>query len=180
MKLSIAASLLLSAPVIAYTTNNFNRKAYLNKPSPSALRYVDPSAEDEAEVFGLAEVDLTSALSTKEDPVTAALAASLGVSDDDVRFEYDNWLVRYNKPADETRYPTFKKNILLQAQYNREHGHGQNFPLNEYGDLTEGTCRTIIWFGSYLYHLSADERPYFDFHRGIPPTQGQRRSRRCA
>jgi hypothetical protein len=143
MKFSIAASLLLSAPVIAYTPNNFNSKTSLNKPSSSALRYVDPSAEDEVHVFGLAEVDLTSALSIKEDRVTAALAVSLGVSDDDVRFEYANWMMRYNKPADETRYTTFKKNILLQAQYNRE--HGQNFSLNEYGDLTEGKFRTWIW-----------------------------------
>ncbi len=99
MKLSIAASLLLSAPIIAYTPNNFNRKASLNKPSSSALRYVDPSVEDEVDVFGLAEVDLTSVFSTKEDPITAALAASLGVSDDDVRFEHANWLMRFDKPA---------------------------------------------------------------------------------
>jgi hypothetical protein len=120
------------------------------------LRYVDYSAaEDEVDVFSLekkqklelyfelAELDLTSAFSTKEDLVTAALAESLGVSDDDVQFEYANWLMRYSKPADEIRYPTFKKNILLQAQYNRE--HGQNFSLNEYGDFTEGTFRTWVW-----------------------------------
>jgi hypothetical protein len=143
MKFYIAASLLLSVPVIAYTPNNFNSKASLNKPSSSALRYIDPSAEDEVHVFGLGEIDLTSALSIKEDPVTAALAVSLGVSEDDVRFEYANWTMRYDKTADETRYSTFKKNILLQAQYNLE--HGQNFSLNEYGDFTEGTFRTWIW-----------------------------------
>jgi hypothetical protein len=140
MKFSIAASVLLSVPaVIAYTPTNFNSKKSLNKPSPSALRYVDPSSQD-VDALGSAQVDLTSALSIKEDPFTIALASSLEVSDDDVRFEYAKWLVRYDKAADETRYPTFKKNILLQAQYNRD--HGQNFSLNEYGDFTEGTCRT--------------------------------------
>jgi hypothetical protein len=72
------------------------------------------------------------------------MAASLGVSDDDVRSEYAKWLMRYDKAADETRYPTFKKNIILLAQSNRD--HGRNFSLNEYGDSTEGTCRTWgVW-----------------------------------
>jgi hypothetical protein len=144
MKFSIAASVLLSLPaVIAYTPKNFNNKKSLNKPSSSALRYVDPSAQD-ADALGSARVDLTSAPSTKNDPFTTALAVSLGVSDDDVRLEYANWLMRYDKAADETRYPTFKKNILLLAQSNRD--HGLSFSLNEYGDFTEGTCRTWgVW-----------------------------------
>jgi hypothetical protein len=144
MKISIAASLLLSAPVIAYTQNNFNRKASLNKPSSSALRY--QNIEEEMQivemplVFGLA--DLTSSLST-EDPATTALAASMGVSDDDVRLEYAKWVMRYNKPAHQTSYPTFKKNILLMAQYNHKHEH--NFWLNENGDFIEGSTSGTGW-----------------------------------
>jgi hypothetical protein len=72
------------------------------------------------------------------------MVASLGVSDDDVRLEYAQWLMRYDKAADETRYPTFKKNILLLAQSNRY--HGLSFSLNEYVDFTEGTCCTWgVW-----------------------------------
>jgi hypothetical protein len=146
MKLSIiAASLLLSAPIIAYTQNNFNGRASLNKPSFSALRY--QPIEEEIEivempyVFGL--VDLTSALSTKEDPAIAALAASMGVSDEDVRLEYAKWVMRYAKPAHQTHYPTFKKNILLMAQYNHKHEH--NFWLNENGDFIEGSTSGTGW-----------------------------------
>jgi hypothetical protein len=140
MKFSIAASVLLSLPaVIAYTPKNFNSKKSLYKPSSSALRYADPSAQDVDE-WGSAQVDLTLALSTKNDPFTTALALSLGVSDDDVRSEYTNWCIRCDKAADETRYAIFKKNILLLAQSNRD--HGLSFSLNEHGDFTEGTCRT--------------------------------------
>jgi hypothetical protein len=70
----------------------------------------------------------------------AALAQSLEVSEDNVRFEYAKWLMRYNKAADETRYPAFVKNLLTQVQNNRE--YGQNASLNEYGDISEGTYRT--------------------------------------
>jgi hypothetical protein len=133
MKFSIAASILLSVPaVIAFTPKNFNNKASLNNPSPSALRYADPSAQD-AGAWG-------SEQATNHDPFTAALAESLEISDDDVRFEYAEWLMRNNKAPDETRYPAFKKNILIQAQHNREHGQYES--LNEYGDITGGTCRT--------------------------------------
>jgi hypothetical protein len=144
MKISIAASVLLSLPaVIAYTPQYFDNKKSLKKPSSSALRYVDPSAQD-VDALGSAQVDLTSALSTKNDPFTTALAESLGVSDDLVRLEYANWLMLYDKAADETRYPTYKKNILLLAQSNRK--YGLRFSLNEYGDFTEGTCLTWgVW-----------------------------------
>jgi hypothetical protein len=72
------------------------------------------------------------------------MAASLEVSDDDVRLEYAKWLIRYEKAYDETRYPTFKKNIILLAQSNRD--DGLNSSLNEYLDFTEGTCRTWeVW-----------------------------------
>ena len=158
MKFSIAASVLLSLPaviaytptaVIAYPPKNFNSKKSLYKPSSSPLRYVDPTAQDVDE-WGSAQVDLTLALSTKNDPFTTALAVSLGVSDDDVRLEYTNWCIRCDKAADETRYAIFKKNILLLAQSNRD--HGLSFSLNEHGDFTEGTCPT---WGLLLFFVSS-------------------------
>jgi hypothetical protein len=72
------------------------------------------------------------------------MAASLEVSDDYVRSEYAKWLIRYEKAYDETRYPTFKKNIILLTQSNLD--DGLNSSLNEYGDFTEGTCHTWgVW-----------------------------------
>jgi hypothetical protein len=100
--------------------------------------------EAEAEVPALAEQTHDEPQLIEEDIEIIALAASLQVSDDDVRVEYAKWLMRYDKAADETRYPAFKKNILIQAQYNRD--HRQTSSLNEYGDITEGTCRTWgVW-----------------------------------
>ncbi len=141
MKFSIAASVLLSLPaVIAYTPKNFNSKKSLYKPSSSALRYADPSAQD-VRYFDPSAQDVRYANPSAQDvryadPFTTALALSLGVSDDDVRLEYANWCIRCDKAADETRYPIFKKNILLLAQSNRY--HGLSFSLNEYGDVACG------------------------------------------
>jgi len=46
---------------------------------------------------------------TIDDEETSALAASLGIEEIMIRQEYEKWLDRYNKVADETRYPQFKK-----------------------------------------------------------------------
>jgi hypothetical protein len=67
------------------------------------------------------------------------VVASLGVSDDDVQSEYAKWLMRYDKAADETRYPSFKKNVILLARFNRD--HGLNFSLNQYGDVATALCK---------------------------------------
>jgi hypothetical protein len=133
MKLSVAAFLLLSPLVDGYTSNAFQSRAPLKNPSSSSLGYVDSKAEG-GDVLTPAQVDLSSVL-LKEDQATAALAESLEVADITVRNEYANWLMTYEKTAGESRYPTFKKNFLLQEEYNRK--VGQCHSLNEYGDCTE-------------------------------------------
>lgn len=51
-----------------------------------------------------------------------------------VRSEYDKWVSRFGKSADEQRYQIFKQNFVTQLEYDQQTGvyHG----LNEYGDLT--------------------------------------------
>lgn len=71
-----------------------------------------------------------------EDAETAALAASLGIDDIIIRQEYGKWLARYDKTADVTRYPQFKKNFLIQFQNDLK--YGKFYTLNEYGDCSEG------------------------------------------
>ena len=53
-----------------------------------------------------------------------------------VRSEYKRWLVKYDKKADEIRYPQFRKNFVQQFQ--RDLKKGTFYSLNEFGDCTEG------------------------------------------
>ena len=53
-----------------------------------------------------------------------------------VRSEYEKWLVRYDKKADENRYPQFRKNYI--QQFENDVKLGQFYSLNEFGDCTEG------------------------------------------
>ena len=71
-----------------------------------------------------------------EDAETSALAASLGIDDIIIRQEYGKWLARYDKTADVTRYPQFKKNFLIQFQNDLK--YGKFYTLNEFGDCSEG------------------------------------------
>lgn len=51
-----------------------------------------------------------------------------------VRSEYEVWLQKFGKTPSESRYVTFKKNYLLQLQYDQQ--TGVYCGLNEFGDLT--------------------------------------------
>jgi hypothetical protein len=143
MKLSLATSLLLSAPILGYTPNNI-RAANTPKtnPSPSALGYID----------GKDAVDLVAFVPADEVSSTAnSLATSLEVSDSAVREEYSTWLMKYDKVADETRYATFKQNFLAQEEWNE--ANGQAFTLNEFGDYSEGTHYLSLNMSFFVFYL---------------------------
>lgn len=54
--------------------------------------------------------------------------------EDLVRSEYETWCQDFGKTANESRYPIFKRNYLMQLQYNQQ--TGVYCGLNEYGDMT--------------------------------------------
>jgi hypothetical protein len=62
---------------------------------------------------------------------------SLGMNDDFVRKEYDQWLIRHNKLENEARYKLFKKHLLQQLEFDSDRGEFSR--LNEFGDCTQGT-----------------------------------------
>eukprot|EP00339_Tiarina_fusa_P022620 CAMPEP_0117035896 /NCGR_PEP_ID=MMETSP0472-20121206/25468_1 /TAXON_ID=693140 ORGANISM="Tiarina fusus, Strain LIS" /NCGR_SAMPLE_ID=MMETSP0472 /ASSEMBLY_ACC=CAM_ASM_000603 /LENGTH=365 /DNA_ID=CAMNT_0004745507 /DNA_START=63 /DNA_END=1160 /DNA_ORIENTATION=+ len=129
MKFTLAVSILLSAPALGYTPNANFKQPLQNQPtaSSSALGYV----EDTVAFIETPEMEWLA----MNDPATAALKNSLGFSELAIREEYSNWLMQYGKVADESRYSTYKKNLLMQEDYNRRVGAA--FTLNEYGDMTE-------------------------------------------
>ena len=147
MKLSIATTLfLLSEKVFSLTINGAPKKlpSMTTKPtSPTtALNFIDERLDTDLDLFFLEDLSLV------VDPVTRALANSLGVTDEMVRAEYNDWLMYYDKVPDESRYPIFKRNWLLQEDYNRM--VGIDLALNEFGDCTEGKERLgDDYFGSY-------------------------------
>ena len=135
MKLSIATTLsLLSTQVSSLTINGAPKKLpsmTTKQTSPTtALNFIDERLDTDLDLFVLEDLSLA------VDPATRALATSLGVTDDMVRAEYNDWLMYYDKVPDESRYPTFKRNWLLQEDYNRM--VGIDLALNEFGDCTEG------------------------------------------
>jgi hypothetical protein len=129
MKFTVAASILISTPAFGYTPNaNFKQPLQIQPTaSSSALGYV----EDTVDFIETPAMEW----SAMNDPVTDALKTSLGLSETAVREEYSSWLMQYGKVADETRYMTYKKNFLMQEEYNQK--SGASFSLNEYGDMTE-------------------------------------------
>jgi hypothetical protein len=94
-------------------------------------------------------------------------------SETTVRKEYANWLIRYGKTTELSNYPTFKKNFLLQEEYNRNFvgqcSSLKSFSLNEYGDCTEGASLRLPFSPFYLLFVS---RFGFVSHRGVPSNQG--------
>jgi hypothetical protein len=140
MKFTVAASILLSAPAaLGYTPNaNFHqpiRQQTTTAASSSALGYA-------ADVVQTPTIELTAT----DDASTAALKNTLGYSEGAVREEYSNWLMQYGQVADESRYMTYKKNLLMQEEYNQRVGAA--FTLNEYGDMT---ARKLL----LVFHLVA-------------------------
>jgi len=59
---------------------------------------------------------------------------AIGIDDAFVREEYEKWLHRHQKQECEVRYKQFKKNFLLQLEYDSD--GGQFHGLNEYGDFS--------------------------------------------
>lgn len=114
----------------AYTPNSSNSKFALKKPSSSALGYIDGRVSSEV----ITVADLTFGI--KQDDETTSLSNALGITELTIREEYDRWVMKYDRVPDESRYSTFKKNFLIQEDFNRK--NGKSFQLNEFGDYTEG------------------------------------------
>ena len=126
MNLSLAISFLLTTSAASYVTNVLSsNKGVPGKLSANALGYSISESETEL-----------STAPTQEDLDFEALARLLGYQDNVIRSHYAAWCARYEKKPDETRYCNFKKNFLLQEDYNRQ--TRQTFDLNMYGDMTEG------------------------------------------
>jgi len=136
MKFTLAASILLSAPVALAYAPNANFRQPIRQQVPTSLAY---AAQDStaANVIQTPVMDWT----TTDDAATAALKKTLGLSEGAVQEEYSNWLMQYGKVADESRYATYKKNYLMQEEYNQRVGAA--FTLNEYGDMTEQEFREM-------------------------------------
>lgn len=62
---------------------------------------------------------------------------SIGIDDDFVRQEYEKWLQRHQKQECEVRYKQFKKNFLIQLEYDSD-GGTRFHDLNEFGDFSSG------------------------------------------
>ncbi|CAJ1956656.1 unnamed protein product [Cylindrotheca closterium] len=60
---------------------------------------------------------------------------SIGIDDNFVREEYEKWLHHNQKQECEVRYKQFKKNFLLQLEYDDSNG-GRFHGLNQYGDFS--------------------------------------------
>ncbi|KAL3942459.1 MAG: hypothetical protein SGBAC_003343 [Bacillariaceae sp.] len=58
-----------------------------------------------------------------------------------VRSEYEKWLVLYDKKADKSRYPQFRKNYIQQIESDLK--EGQFYSLNEFGDCSEAETKAI-------------------------------------
>jgi hypothetical protein len=62
---------------------------------------------------------------------------SLGINDEFVRKEYDEWLIHHNNLESEARYKLFKKHLLQQLEFDSDRGEFSR--LNEFGDSTHGS-----------------------------------------
>jgi hypothetical protein len=129
MKFTLAASILLSAPAALGYTPNSNFKQPIQRPTSSALGYVETTVDIETPAAA------RHMLAPDDDAATSTLKKALGFSEGAIREEYSNWLMQYAKLADESRYVTYKKNFLMQENYNQR--VGASFSLNECGDMTE-------------------------------------------
>ncbi|CAJ1964329.1 unnamed protein product [Cylindrotheca closterium] len=84
--------------------------------------------------------DVDETASAKSTAKTTEEAATV-VDELMVRSEYEKWLVKNEKEADESRYPQFRKNYI--QQFERDLKEGQFFSLNEFGDCTEAEANAI-------------------------------------
>jgi hypothetical protein len=101
-----------------------------------------------------------------------------------IRSEYNTWLKRYGKTANESRYSTFKANFLTLREYGEQTG---NFPLlnefaecnaEEFAQLKAGSIATTAVSGNASY-LSSVSNPVMGSgspvpKRGYAPGQGSK------
>lgn len=94
---------------------------------------------------------------------------SIGIDDDFVREEYEKWLHLHQKEECEVRYKQFKKNFLLQLEYDSEEG-GRFHDLNEFGDLSSGKEIELCPYSitrAALLHLSQHVVDSFVVHSSL-------------
>lgn len=133
MKLSTAVSVLLTVPALGYTPNTFNfGKPKVTATSSTSLGgYLDSIS---ATTIETPKIDWVA----EDDAQTADLKKITGFTEGAIREQYSNWCMKYGKASDEARYTTYKKNFLMQEEYNQK--YGSSFSLNGYGDMTERKC----------------------------------------
>ena len=153
MKFSTTILLLLSAPTASYTPNAPWKQSNKQAGTSTILSYVDPVAIEKPAVKPIAAVEWF----FLDDAYTTALKEQLGFSEEDIQEQYAGWLMKYDKVADESRYMTFKKNFLMQEEYNQK--YGASFSLNGYGDMTER--KFLCFFSSMLERICSSELPFF-------------------
>ena len=130
MRFTVAISILLLTSALGYAPNS-NYKQSSKQTTSTSLGYV--------KAFNVETPSMESQLS--EDDPFSTLKNALGFSEGAIREKYSNWLLQYGKVADESRYLIYKKNFLMQEEYNQK--WGASFTLNHYGDMTESKffCR---------------------------------------
>ena len=131
MKLSTLISLLLSVSVLGFSPSSIFKKSNKRGRPGTSLGYAAETVDENPALqwFFL------------DDAYTTELKHYLEISEEDIRNYYSSWLMKYSKVVDESRYMTFKKNFLMQEEYNKK--FMASFEVNEYADMTETEYRKM-------------------------------------
>ena len=155
MNFSITVSLLLSTPAFGFLPNSSFKKS-LNtqvRPPSTSLGYSEDVAVNENNAVEWLESPAVGWFFL-DDAYTTELKQYLKISEEDIQNVYSSWRMKYNRVADESRYMTFKKNFLMQEEYNKK--FKSTFTVNEYADMTEMEYRKILRTGGLV--LSSNEK----------------------
>jgi hypothetical protein len=119
---SIAPSKGGSSPKYAYSVSGKSFNPVASPTAAAGSSYLDGIADG---LMSASHVDGESVYSTRMDNSEDAML---------IRSEYNAWLKRYGKTANESRYPTFKANVLALLEYGRQ--TGKRFLLNEFAEYS--------------------------------------------
>lgn len=180
MKLSTAVSVLLTAPAFGYV-----QKSNFGKSIPKAAVTSSTSLGGYLDSISTTIETPKTEWVAKDDTQTAELKKNTGFTEGAIREEYSDWCMKYDKVADEARYMTYKKNFLMQEEYNQQ--YGSSFSLNGYGDMTERKCffyfsSNLLIFTTCKIHFLTILNWLFYSNRGISRDQvgcSRRRTSHC-
>ncbi len=116
-----------------HTTRSFHASS--SRTMKTLLRYMEKGEDVDANSV----VDMGDAVfhvNVDDDKMLVEnLAFSLDMDEMFLNEQYQTWVRKYNKTADNARFFNWKRNFLMQEVWNRT--NGETFDLNEYGDLTK-------------------------------------------